>query len=181
LAGFVKRGERLIHDGHVISVAVGTFVAPDGTEFERDIVHHPGAVAVVAVHDDGTTVLVRQYRAPLDRDLLEIPAGKRDVAGEDPQLTAHRELAEEVGLQAASMELLAEFDNSPGFSDEHAFVYLATGLTPCASARDGHEEQAMVVERIALGDVPGLIARRELTDAKSIIGLLLARDRIGSP
>jgi ADP-ribose pyrophosphatase len=179
--GFSKRGERLLHQGQVISVAVGTFATPDGTEFERDLVHHPGAVSVVPVHDDGTAVLVRQYRAPLDDVLLEIPAGKRDVQGEDPARTAHRELEEEVGLRAASLELLAEFYNSPGFSDEHSYVYLATGLTPCAVARDGHEEQDMEIERVALDDVPGLIARGELTDAKSIIGLLLTRDRWQRP
>src|SRR5205085_10027684 len=122
-----------------------TFVAPDGTEFARDLVHHPGAVSIVPVHDDGTVTLVRQFRAPLESDLLEIPAGKRDVEGEDIAVTASRELAEEVGFQAGSMELLAEFYNSPGFSDEHAFVFLARDLTPCAMVRDGVVEDAMVL------------------------------------
>jgi len=180
VTAFAKRGERQIYNGHVISVGVGTFVAPDGTEFERDLVHHPGAVSIVPVHDDGTVTLVRQYRAPLESDLLEIPAGKRDVEGEDVALTASRELAEEVGFEAGSLELLAEFYNSPGFCDEHAFVFLARDLTPCAMVRDGVEEDAMVIEEVALDDVPSLIASGAIKDAKTIIGLVLARERVRS-
>ena len=88
MAGFGKVDEREIHRGYVISTAVGTFVAPDGTQFERDLVHHPGAVSVVPLLEGGTVILVRQYRAPIDDYLLEIPAGKRDVAHEEPIVTA---------------------------------------------------------------------------------------------
>lgn len=178
MGGFKKLGERPIHQGHVISVGVGEFEAPDGHRFERDLVHHPGAVSVVPLLDNGQVVLVRQYRAPIDRELLEIPAGKRDVAGEDPVVTAQRELGEEVGLRAGQIELLAQFYNSPGFSDEHSYTYLATALTECASSPDGAEEQAMQIEHVALVDVPDLIAAGELVDAKSIIALLLTRERI---
>jgi ADP-ribose pyrophosphatase len=176
-AGFRKLGERPVHQGHVISLGVGEFEAPDGHRFERDLVHHPGAVSVVPLLDNGQVVLVRQYRAPIGRELLEIPAGKRDVQGEAPEITAQRELGEEVGLHAGEIELLAEFYNSPGFSDEHTYTYLATELTECAAAPDGVEEQAMQIERVALGDVPDLIAAGDLIDAKSIIGLLLTRER----
>jgi ADP-ribose pyrophosphatase len=178
LTAFAKRGEREIHKGYVISLASATFVAPDGEVFERDVVHHPGAVSVVPVHDDGTVTLVRQYRAPLGIELLELPAGKRDVDGEDVAVTAARELAEEVGLVAGRLELLVEFFNSPGFSDEHSFVFLARDLTECPMERDGVEEHAMEIERIRLDDVFGLIASREITDAKTIIGLVLARERL---
>jgi len=176
--GFKKLGERPIYQGHVISLAVGQFEAPDGHEFDRDIVHHPGAVSVVPLLDNGDAVMVRQYRAPLDREILEIPAGKRDVAGEDPVVTAQRELGEEVGLRAEKLELLAEFLNSPGFSDEHSYTYLATGLTECASSPDGAEERAMQIEHVPLARVPELIEAREILDAKSIIALLLARERL---
>ena len=174
---FRKVGERLIHEGYVITVANATFVAPDGTEFDRDIVHHPGAVSAVPLHDDGTVTLGRQYRAPLHRLMLEIPAGKRDVDGEPPDVTAHRELAEEVGLKAERLELLCRFNNSPGFSDEEVFIFLATGFTEVPTAPDGVEEQSMTIERVSLDDVPALIASGELQDAKTIIGLLLARER----
>jgi len=176
---FRKLDETLLHQAHSISLVEAEIEAPDGHRFRRDIVHHPGAVSVVAVHDDGRAVLVRQYRAPLDGDVLEIPAGKRDVEGEPPEVTAGRELAEEVGLVAEHIELLGEFYNSPGFCDEHSFTYLATGLTSCATAPVGPEEEVMEVVHIPLADVPGLIASGELTDAKSIIGLLLARERLG--
>ncbi|MEZ5144991.1 MAG: NUDIX hydrolase [Acidimicrobiales bacterium] len=92
-----------------MSLGVATFTGPDGTSFQRDVVHHPEAVSAVPLLDDGTVVLVRQYRAPLERELLEIPAGIRDVDGEDPETTAGRELVEEVGLRAGRLERLAVF------------------------------------------------------------------------
>jgi ADP-ribose pyrophosphatase len=178
LVSFRKLGEQTQWTGTLVSAGLGTFVDPDGNEFERDVVHHPGAVVVVPVTDDGEVVLVRQYRAAIDRELLEIPAGKRDVADEPVELTAARELEEEVGMRAASMVRLAEFYNSPGFCDEHSFLFLATGLTPCATSFQGQEEQHMTIERVPLDAVPGLIASGELVDAKSIVGLLLAREHL---
>jgi ADP-ribose pyrophosphatase len=127
---------------------------------------------------DGEVILVRQYRAAIDRELLEVPAGKRDVFDEPVELTAHRELEEEVGMRAASMVKLAEFYNSPGFCDEHSFLFLATDLTPCDTSFQGHEEQFMTIERVALDRVPDLIASGELVDAKSIVGLLTAREHL---
>jgi 8-oxo-dGTP pyrophosphatase MutT (NUDIX family) len=173
-------GERLVHDGHVITLVVGTFAGPDGDTFEREIVRHPGAVSVVPLHDDGTVTLVRQYRAALDEDLLEIPAGKRDVAEEPPEVTARRELEEEVGLRAGRLDLLAEFHNSPGFSDERSFVFLARDLTTCEVDLQGVEEQHMTVEQVPLADLPALLAQRRLLDAKSIIGMSLARERLAA-
>ena len=181
MTGFGKLGERVVHRGRVISTAVGTFVAPDGTEFERDLVHHPGAVSIVPLLDGGTVVLVRQYRAPLDRSLLEIPAGKRDVANEEPIVTARRELAEEIGMTADHVELLAEFYNSPGFSDEHSYTFLARGLQETRMQRDGIEEQSMVIEHVPLRVVPALIQAGEITDAKTIIGLMMTRERLANP
>lgn len=178
-AGFRKLGERTIHRGHVIGVATAEFEAPGGLRFERDIVHHPGAVAIVPLHGDDSVTMVRQFRAPIDGVILEIPAGKRDVAGEAPEVTASRELEEEVGLRAGSLELLATFHNSPGFTDELALVFLARDLSEVAVSRDGIEEQSMTIERVALADVPRLVASGELRDAKSIVGLLMARERLG--
>jgi len=179
LPAFRKLAEREVYRGSLISMGVGRFAAPTGEEFERDVVHHPGAVSVVPVLDDGATVvLVRQYRAAIDRDLLEIPAGKRDVAGEAPEVTAHRELEEEIGMRAGHLQPLAEFYNSPGFCDEHSFVFMARQLEVCDNSLQGVEEQHMTVEHIALADVPRLIATGELVDAKSIIGLSLAREAL---
>jgi ADP-ribose pyrophosphatase len=177
--GFSRVSERVVHEGHIIDVVVGTFRGPDGSTFERDVVHHPGAVTVVPLLDDGRVVLVRQYRAPIDGLLLEIPAGIRDVDGEAPEHTARRELAEEAGYAASEVELLISFQNSAGFSDERVDVFLATGLTPVPLDLQGIEEQHMTIETIALDDVPALIARGELTDAKTVIGLLLTLRRLG--
>jgi 8-oxo-dGTP pyrophosphatase MutT (NUDIX family) len=179
LSRFRNVGEELIYRGSLISVAQGIFVDPAGVEFRRDVVHHPGAVSVVPVVDEGMSVLlVRQYRAAVDRELLEIPAGKRDVAGEPVELTARRELEEEVGMRAGRLERLAEFYNSPGFCDEHSFVFMALDLEPCAPSAQGVEEQHMTIEHVSLDEVPALIASGRMIDAKSIIGLLLAREAL---
>lgn len=127
---------------------------------------------------DGDVILVRQYRAAIDRELLEVPAGKRDVSDEPVELTAHRELEEEVGMRAGSMVKLAEFYNSPGFCDEHSFLFLATDLTPCATDFQGHEEQHMTIERVPLDTLGDLVVSGDLTDGKSIIALSLARDHL---
>ena len=177
--GFTKGPERVIHEGHVVAVAVGTFTSPEGEPFERELVHHPGAVSVVPMLDDDTALLVRQYRAALDADLLELPAGKRDVVGEPPEVTAARELAEEIGRRPGRLELLAEFHNSPGFCDEHSFVYLGTELTEVPQDLQGIEEQHLTLEPIALADVPAMIADGALRDAKTIIGLLLTLRHLG--
>ncbi len=181
---FHKLAEREVFRGSLISVAEATFAGPSGDTFERDVVHHPGAVVVVPLFDDGTVVMVRQYRAALDRMLLEIPAGKRDVDGEPVEVTARRELEEEVGLRAGRLDKLAEFYNSPGFCDELAFLFLARDLTDCGRSVQGEEEEHMTVERVALADLGDLVASGELTDGKSIIGLsltaaLLAREAAG--
>ena len=176
---FRKLAEREIYRGHLITVASARFAGPDGQEFDRDIVHHPGAVSCVPVVDGTHVVMVRQFRAAIEDDLLEIPAGKRDVAGEAPELTAHRELEEEIGMRAGRMVKLAEFYNSPGFTDEHSFVFMGLDLTEVGAADpQGPEEQVMTVERIALADIPDLIATGRLVDAKSIIGITLAREAL---
>jgi 8-oxo-dGTP pyrophosphatase MutT (NUDIX family) len=179
VTGFRKIGEREVWRGTLVMAGVGTHVAPDGSTFERDVVHHPGAVSVVPVVDAGEAVLlVRQYRAAIDAELLEIPAGKRDIDGEPPEVTAARELEEEVGMRAGRIEKLAEFYNSPGFCDEHSHVFLALDLEPCETSFQGVEESHMTIERVAMGDVPGLIAAGAITDAKTIIGLCLASGRL---
>ncbi|MDQ1429257.1 MAG: ADP-ribose pyrophosphatase, partial [Acidimicrobiaceae bacterium] len=151
-ARFRRLGEKVQYRGTLISVATATFEAPDGSTFDRDVVHHPGAVSVVPViqkpQAPDEVVLVRQYRAAVDRELLEVVAGKRDVAGEAPEETARRELAEEVGLVAGRLDLLAEFYNSPGFCDEHSFVFLARDLEPTALSAQGVEEEHMTIERV---------------------------------
>jgi ADP-ribose pyrophosphatase len=178
LSGFRKVDERTVWDGAVIRVGHGTFEGPDGSRFERDLVHHPGAVSIVPVVG-GEAILVRQFRAAIGDLLLEVPAGKREKHGEDPEAVAHREVVEEIGMRAGRLDLLARFYNSPGFCDEDSWVFLATELTEAAVDLQGIEEQHMTIERVPLADVPALIEAGELRDAKTIIGLTLARIRLG--
>jgi ADP-ribose pyrophosphatase len=176
---FRKISERHAFDSHLLHVAIGTFEAPDGETFERDLVHHPGAVVMVPVDKtSGEVVFVRQFRAPLGMELLEIPAGKRDVEGEPPEVTAARELVEETGLEAGRLELMGRFYNSPGFSDEQSWCFLATELRAVPDARHGIEEQYMTVERHSLSKALELIRSGEITDAKTIVGLYWAQSRL---
>jgi ADP-ribose pyrophosphatase len=169
--------EQTVHDGHIIRVVVGTYEGPEGDTFTRDVIRHPGAVAVLPLHDDGTVTLVRQYRAPIDDLLLEIPAGVRDVDDEPTEVTAARELAEEVGLEADSLEHLVSFHNAPGMSDEVVEVFVATGLREIEAAAQGPEEEAMSIERHHLDDLAEMIADGRLTDAKTVIAVALVRAR----
>jgi ADP-ribose pyrophosphatase len=181
--GFRRVSEREVHRGHIWRVVVGTFEGPDGSTFERDIVRSPGAVSVVPVLFDPegnpSVILVRQYRATLDTALTEIPAGMRDVEGEPPEETARRELAEEVGMAAGHLELLSVFTNSAGMTDATTHVYLATGLTPVPSAAHGPEEESMEVLQVSLVDAIADVESGVITDAKTIIGLLLTVSRLG--
>ncbi len=177
MSEFRKVGEREIHAGRVVRLTESVFAAPDGGRMKRDIVHHPGAVAVVAVDGD-EVVLLRQYRTPVQGELLEIPAGTRDVAGEDPAGTARRELAEEAGLACESLEELGTFFNSPGFCDELSHLYLARGLSGVPRRPDGAEEEWMTVERVSLQEAEAMIDSGEIQDAKTIIGVLLALRRL---
>lgn len=178
LGDFRQTGEDVLFSGWRISVVDRSFEAPDGSTFQRDIVRHPGAVAVVPVTDRGTAILVRQFRGSLNQWLLELPAGVRDVAGEPPEQTAARELEEEAGYAAASMEHLATIANTPGFCDQLTRLYMATGLRQTAHAREGQEEQFIELVEVALADVDDLVARGEIIDAETVLGLLLARDRL---
>jgi ADP-ribose pyrophosphatase len=166
-----------------LELVEATVESDDGQSFTRTIVRHPGAVTVVPVTDDREhALLVRQFRAAAGRELLEAPAGKRDVDGEPPETTGRRELEEEIGQRAGRMHLLSETYTSPGFSDEYAYIYAAFDLTPLAHTHAATaEEAAMTVERVALADVDALIANREMVDATTIIGLVLTQRLLARP
>ena len=179
MTGFRHVSDREIASLHRIRVAKATYEGPDGSTFERDVIRDMGYVAAVPLLDDNrTVVLVRQYRGPVDQELLEIPAGLRDQPGEPTDVTAARELVEEVGREAGHLELLAHIHQAAGISDEDGWIYLATDLTEVPHDRQGPEEQAMTTEEVVLDDVPAMVADGRLTDAKTVIGLLLVRDRL---
>lgn len=163
--------ETVLHTGAVVDFCQLVISDGDGNRFERDVIRHPGAVSIIPF--DGTNVtLVRQYRAAIDADLYEIPAGKRDVSGEAPEITARRELAEEVGLEAAEIDLLVNMHHSPGFCDEYGFIFVARGLSPVPADREGPEEQAMTLHTMSLDDAISMCLDGRITDSKSMIGLM---------
>lgn len=181
-AAFRRLSESIIHEGHIWNLAVAEFEAPDGSTFTRDIVRSPGAVGVVPLVFDAegnpSVVLVSQYRPPYERNLVEIPAGMRDVDGEDTADVARRELVEEAGLTAGHLELLGEILPSPGMTDSVTTLYLATECTPVPHDRHGPEEQHMVLLHLPLDDAVAMIERGEISDAKSVVALLLTERRL---
>lgn len=177
MSAFRRVAERDVHRWAVWSLRTGTFADPDGGEFERTYVASPGAVAVVAIDDERRVVLVRQYRPALDRAMWEIPAGMRDVPGEDPALTAARELAEETGLAAERLEPLGTHVSASGVTDSAVVLYLGTGLREVPADRHGPEERFMEVARVPLDEAVAMVDRGEITDGKTVIGLLQALRR----
>jgi 8-oxo-dGTP pyrophosphatase MutT (NUDIX family) len=169
-------GSETVYEGRIARVRLDEFRYPDGSTSVREVVGHPGAVAVVA-HDERFLYLVRQPREAVGEEaLLELPAGKLDVEGETPIDCARRELAEEVGKAASRWRELKRFYTSPGFAEEEVIVYLATELEE-AEARPDEEERLEVVPW-PLDDMDRAI--EECRDSKSLIGMLLLRDLRGA-
>ena len=180
---------RVLYRGRYLEFRIDTIERADGTRSERDVAGHPGAVAIVALDPDDRVLLVRQYRSPAERVLLEIPAGTLDVdsstgATEEPDLAARRELEEETGYRAASWQRLASFWTAPGFATELMHLYLATDLT--AAHPDDRlgpdEDEHLRLEALPFGDAVAAVERGEIADAKSIVGLLWLdrRRRVGA-
>lgn len=184
MGGFRHLRDQLIHQGHIWNLVSGSFVAPDGRVFERDIVRSPGAVGIVPILFDPegrpSVVLVRQYRPSCGIELIEIPAGMRDVEGEPIEATARRELAEEVGLLANRLDHLALFHPSPGMTDATTDIFMATGCRPIGRDLQGPEEEFMAELHLPLDAAHDLIRSGAITDAKTIIGLQAASDRLRS-
>jgi ADP-ribose pyrophosphatase len=161
------------YEGFVANVLVKRYRRAGGTEVERQVIEHPGSVAILA-HDEEALHLVRQPREAVEDDgLLEIPAGTLDVAGEGELECAQRELAEEVGLAAEHWSLLKTIYPSPGFVSERAAIFEATGLSEAESNPD--EDEEIEVVRWPLADLDGAIAA--VQDATTLVALLLLRQR----
>jgi ADP-ribose pyrophosphatase len=169
---------RVIHRGHFMEFRVDTIERTDGTTGTRDVVGHPGAVAVLALDDAGRLLMVRQWRVPAGRALLEIPAGTLDVhegVTEDPDVAARRELEEETGHRAATWRKLAEFWTAPGFASELMHLYLATDMAG-VGADDARlapdEDERLELRHVPLDEAIAMVDAGELGDAKSILGVL---------
>lgn len=166
-----------VFEGRVFNVTVDT-VREGELTYQREVVHHGGSAVIVPVFDDGTVALVRQYRHPTVRYLLEVPAGTL-ADGERPEVGAERELQEELGLTAGHMEKLSEFFVSPGFCEEKMWVYLATGLVQGDQRLE--EDEILDVVRLPISEALEMITSGEIQDAKTIIGLMLAAPKVGTP
>lgn len=166
-----------VFEGRVFNVTVDTVSEGEHT-YKREVVHHSGSAVIIPVHDDGTVVLVRQYRHPAVRYLLEAPAGTL-VDRERPEVGAARELGEELGLVATRLEKLSEFFVSPGFLEEKMWVFLATELSEGKQRLD--DDEFLDIVRLPIAEALEMITSGEIQDAKTIIGLMLAAPRVGAP
>lgn len=159
-----------VYRGSYLRIRVDTVVLPNGAVASREIVEHPGASAIVPLTEDGRVLLVRQYRYPIDAVTLEIPAGKLDFALEDPGAVAARELREETGYRAAAVTFLGKLHSTPGYTNEIMYLFAAEGLEAGASEPD--DEEFVETVAVPLATALEMVQRGEITDAKTIIGLL---------
>lgn len=166
-----KLESQQIFSGKILNVRLDRVLLPNGKESTREVVGHPGAVAVVPVTTDGRVILVRQFRYPVGEILLEIPAGKLD-GGENPDDCARRELEEETGFVAGSLEKLTSFFTAPGFTNEIIHLYIARDLVQAAQKLDGDE--FIDVEYYSRQQLKELVASNAIKDAKTLVGLLMA-------
>lgn len=163
-----------IFKGVVFDVERDRLREESGIEVVRDVVRHPGGAGALPLFDDGRVALVKQYRHPARRELLEIPAG-RIGNDETPEQCAAREVEQEIGFRAGRMEKLAKFYSTPGFCEERLYVYLATGLIPGSQNLD-HDELIEIVY-LPLDEAVRMAERGEIEDSKTIIALLMANCR----
>ena len=174
----------VVHRGRYMEFRVDAIERTDGSRGTRDVVGHPGAVAVLAVDDEGRLLMVRQWRVPAGKALLEIPAGTLDVhdgVTEDPDLCARRELEEETGHRARDWRKLAAFWTAPGFATELMHLYLATGLNGVGGDDDRlapDEDERLELLRVPLDEAIAMVEDGRIEDAKSILGILWL-DRLG--
>lgn len=182
MGAFRRVEESLVHQGYVWHVATAEFEAPDGRRFHRDIVRSPGAVGVVPLVFDAegnpSVVLVSQFRPPYETNVIEIPAGMRDIEGEDTAEVARRELVEEAGLSSDRLELLIEQYPSPGMTDSVTTIYLATDCTSVPTDRHGPEEEYMELLHVPLAEALEMIDSGAIRDSKTVAGLLLTDRRL---
>ena len=169
---------RVVHRGRYMEFRVDTIERADGSRGTRDVVGHPGAVAVLAVDGQGRLLMVRQWRVPAGRALLEIPAGTLDVHNgvtEDPDIASRRELEEETVHRAGSWRKLGSFWTAPGFASELMHLYVARDLAPVADA-DGRlapdEDEHLELRHVPLAEALALVETGEIADAKTILGVL---------
>jgi len=171
---FETTSSETLHTGKIFALRRDDVRMPGGKIVTREVVEHYGAVAIVAIDDEGRIPMVYQYRHAIGRRLWELPAGLLDVNGEAPHLTAVRELREEAGLQAQNWQVLVDLDSTPGFSDESVRVYLATGLTQ-VERPDAHDEEAdMRLQWYPIAEAVSRVFNGDIVNSLAVAGILAA-------
>lgn len=169
-----RLSSQLVFDGELLKVHCDEVAFPNGNHGVREWIAHPGATAVIAMTQKRTIFMVQQYRYPLQRVTLELPAGKIDP-GEPLEVCARRELKEETGLVAEKIRKIGAFATTPAFTDEIIHLYFAEGLTREDASTD--PDEFLTAIEVSVDDVLGAIVRGEIMDAKTIIALLLAKEQ----
>lgn len=167
-------GSDTLHVGKILALRLDQVMMPGGRVAKREVVEHPGSVVILPLDDDGSVMMIDQYRHPLGRRIRELPAGLLDAPGEDPVATAQRELVEEVGFTARDWSVLVDLVPSPGFSDESQRVFLARGLTQVDRPPGTDEEAELNVVRLPLADAVRQALSGEIVNGPAVAGLLAA-------
>ena len=167
---------QLIYEGRAVKLRVDTVQMPSGRETAREIVEHDDCVAIIAIDAENNVLLVNQFRKPIEKELLEIPAGGID-SGEDAVAAVRRELQEETGYLPGKVEKLGGFYSAPGYCTEYLYLYLATDLTPSQLYAEDTENIRLI--RVPVSQIPELITSGRICDAKSIAGLLTFLEQKG--
>jgi ADP-ribose pyrophosphatase len=163
-----------VYDGKVISLRVDTVELPDGNTSKRELIKHPGAVAIIPITKEGKIIFVEQYRKALEKSIVEIPAGKLEP-GEAPEVTAIRELEEETGYTAKQLNKLGSFYTSPGFADELLYVYEANELELLTETVAGDDDEFVELMELTLEEAEALAEEERIHDAKTMYALLYLR------
>ncbi len=169
-SGFTTIGTEPMFQGRMIQVELQQLEGPGGERFQREMVRTPGSVATLPLAGDDV-ILIRMPRVPVGSSLLEIPAGLRDVAGEEPEATARRECEEEIGYRPGRLTLLGTFYNSPGYSDELTYLFLGEDLQPVDARPDAPEEHAAEVVQMGFEEAMAMAQRGEIVDGKTLLAI----------
>lgn len=163
-----------IFKGRIISLQVDDVALPNGNTAKREVIKHPGAVAVIALTDDNKIVMVEQYRKALERSIIEIPAGKLEP-GETPAITARRELEEETGYGCEELTYIQSFATSPGFADEVIHLYAATKLYTIENPVAGDDDEFVELLHVTIDEAQEMVASQQIYDAKTAFAVIWAK------
>ncbi|AOV08111.1 NUDIX hydrolase [Sporosarcina ureilytica] len=166
-----------IYNGKIISLQVDDVELPDGNHSKRELVKHPGAVAIIPITDEGKIIVVKQYRKALERTIVEIPAGRIEP-NEDPKLTAIRELEEETGFGTNDITYLQSFATSPGFADEIIHLYVAKELYAIENPAEGDEDEFIERLEVSVEEAEKMVASGEIYDAKTAFAILYVKHQL---